>query len=104
MAKHKYTAVDLHYGIPCTVRRSNQPILKDIHPENSPKGLMLKLKLQNFSPLMRGASSLEEPAMLGKIEGRRRRGRQRMGWSDAITGSANMNLSKFMEMVKDREA
>ena len=86
-----------------TSRRSNQPILKEINPECSLEGLMLKLKLQYFGHLIRGANS-EETLMLGKTEGRRRRGRQRMRWLDGITDSVDMSLSKFRETVKDRKA
>ena len=85
-------------------RRSNQSILKEINPDYSLEGLMLKLKLQYFGHLMRRANSLEKTLMLGKTEGRRRRGRQRMRWWDNITDSMDMNLSKFQGMVKDREA
>ena len=87
--------------VPWTARRSNQPILKEINPEYSLEGLMLKLKLQYFGHLMRRADSLEKTLMLGKIEGRRRRGRQRMRWLDG-TDSLNMNLSKPWKMVEDR--
>ena len=88
--------------IPWTTRRSNQSILKEINPEYSMEGLMLKLKLQYFGHLMRRANSLEKTLMSGKIEGRRRRGRQRMRWLDAYN-SMDMSLSRFREVV-DREA
>ena len=89
--------------VPWTARRSNQSILKEISPEYSLKGLMLKLKLQYLGHLVRRADLLEETQMLGKIEGRRR-GRQRIRWLDGIIDSMDMNLNKFWEMVKDREA
>ena len=90
--------------VPWTTRRSNQLILKEISPEYSLQGLMLKLKLQYFGHLMQRIDSLEKTLMLGKIESRRRRGWQKMRWSNAITDSTDMHLSKLLEMVKDREA
>ena len=90
--------------VPWTAGRSNQLILKEINPEYSLEGLMLKLKLQYFGHLMRRTDSLEKTLMLGKTEGRRRRGRQRMRWLAGITDSVGMNLGKLLEVVRDREA
>ena len=90
--------------VPWPARTSNQSILREINPEYSSEGLMLKLKLQCFGHLMQTADSLEKTLLLGKIEGRRRRGWQRVRWLDGITDSVDMSLSKPHEMVKDREA
>ena len=90
--------------VPWTARRSNQSILRQINPEYSLEGLLLKLKLQNFGYLVRKGDSLEKTLMVGKTEGKRRRGQQRMRWLDNIINSMDMNLSKLQEVVEDRGA
>ena len=104
LSEHRNNITITTICIPWTARRSNQSILKEISPEYSLEGLMLKLKLQYFGHLMRRTDSLEKTLMLGKIEGKRKRGQQRMRWLDGITDSMNMSLSQLQEIVKGREA
>ena len=98
-----FPSIQITQTVSWTTRRSNQSILKEISPEYSLEGLMLKLKLQYFGHLMQRADSLEKTLMLGKIEGGRRRGQQRMRWLDGITDAMGMNVGKLRKMVRDRE-
>ena len=102
--KYFLPAIPCLTGLISFLDLSNQSVLKEINPEYSLEGLMLKLKLQYFGHLMQRADSLEKTLMLGKIEGNRKRGRQRMRWLDSITHSIDMNLSQLWEIVRDREA